>query len=101
VVHKNSLRFELFNINYDISAIMPLEEFSNFPIRAYLSANFDHGYVKDRNNLPENSQLTNTYLYGYGLGLDLVTFYDQVFRFEYSINNLGTGNFFINVRAPL
>lgn len=100
-VHKNSLRFELFNINYDISAVMPIEEFSSFPIRAYLSANFDHGHVNDRNRLPENAALTNTYLYGYGLGLDLVTFYDQVFRFEYSINSQGTGNFFINVSAPL
>lgn len=101
VVHKSSFRYELLNIAYDISAVMPIEEFSHFPIRAYLSANFDHGYVNDRNRLPENAQLTNTYLYGYGLGLDLVTFYDQVFRFEYSVNSLGTGNFFINVRAPL
>lgn len=101
VVHKNSLRYELFSINYDISAVMPIEEFSHFPVRAYLSANFDHGHVNDRNRLPENSKLTNSYLYGYGLGLDLVTFYDQVFRFEYSINSQGTGNFFINVKAPL
>ena len=101
IVHKNSFRYELLNIAYDISATMPIEEFSHFPIRAYISANFDHGYVNDRNRLPENARLTNTYLYGYGLGLDLVTFYDQVFRFEYSINSQGTGNFFINVKAPL
>lgn len=101
VVHKNSFRYQLFNIAYDISAFMPIEEFSHFPVRAYLSANFDHGYVKDKNLLPENARLTNSYLYGYGLGLDLVTFYDQVFRFEYSVNSLGTGSFFINVRAPL
>ena len=100
-VHKSSLRYELLNITYDISSMMPIEEFSHFPIRAYISANFDHGYVNDRSRLPENARLTNTYLYGYGLGLDLVTFYDQVFRFEYSVNSLGTGNFFINVRAPL
>lgn len=101
VVHKNSFRYELLNIAYDISAMMPIEEFSHFPIRAYISANFDHGYVNDRNHLPENARLTNTYLYGYGLGLDLVTFYDQVIRFEYSVNSRGAGNFFINVRAPL
>jgi outer membrane protein assembly factor BamA len=101
IVQKNSLRYNLLDVSFDISAFMPMEEFSHFPIRAYLSANFDHGYVNDRNRLPENAQLTNTYLYGYGLGLDLVTFYDQVFRFEYSINSLKTGNFFINVKAPL
>lgn len=101
IVHKNSLRYQLLNIVFDISEIMPLEEFSLFPLRVYLSANFDQGHVNDRNNLPENARLTNSYLYGYGLGLDLVTFYDQVFRFEYSVNSMGTGNFFINVRAPL
>nr|WP_235893475.1 BamA/TamA family outer membrane protein [Litoribacter populi] len=100
IAHKNSLRYELFNRAYDISSFVPLDALSTFPVRLYLSANFDHGHVKDRNNLPENARLTNRYLYGYGLGLDLVTFYDQVFRFEYSVNNLGFGNFFINFRAP-
>ncbi|WP_394340954.1 BamA/TamA family outer membrane protein [Pleomorphovibrio marinus] len=101
LVHKNSLRYELLNVAFDISAIMPIEEFSVFPIRAYLSGNFDHGYVNDRNRIPENLMLTNKYLFGYGLGLDLVALYDTVFRFEYSLNNQGIGNFFINVRAPL
>lgn len=101
IVHKNSLRYELLNLAFDISAFMPIEEFSVFPFRAYLSANFDHGYVNDKNRIPENLRLTNKYLYGYGLGLDLVTLYDLVFRFEYSINDQGIGNFFINVKSPL
>jgi outer membrane protein assembly factor BamA len=101
IVHKNSLRYELLNLAFDISAFMPIEEFSVFPFRAYLSANFDHGYVNDKNRIPENLRLTNKYLYGYGLGLDIVSLYDLVFRFEYSINNQGTGNFFINVKSPL
>lgn len=101
IVHKNSLRYELFNLAFDISSYMPIEEFAVFPFRAYLSANFDHGYVNDKNRIPENLNLTNKYLYGYGLGLDIVSLYDIVFRFEYSINNQGTGNFFINVKSPL
>jgi hypothetical protein len=39
-------------------------------------------------------------LFGYGAGIDLVTGYDAVFRFEYSINKQGLGNFFFNIRAP-
>src|SRR5690606_13877456 len=65
VVHKNSFRYELLNIAYDMSLMMSIEEFSHLRIRAYLSANFDHGYVNDRNRIPEDAQLTNTYLYGY------------------------------------
>jgi len=101
IAHKNSLRYELINVAFDFSNHVPVDALSTFPLRLYLSGNFDHGHVNDRNNLPENARLTNRYLYGYGLGLDLVTFYDSVFRFEYSVNNLGLGNFFINFRAPL
>ncbi|WP_170134461.1 BamA/TamA family outer membrane protein [Echinicola strongylocentroti] len=100
-IHKNSFRYKLLDVAYDISKLIPIEEFNTFPIRAYLSANFDHGYVNDRNHIPENAALTNTYLYGYGLGLDLITFYDQVIRFEYSVNSQQEGSFFINIKAPL
>jgi len=101
IVHKNSLRYELLNVAFDISDFMPIDEFSVFPLRLYLSGNFDHGYVRDANRLPLNAQLTNKYLTGYGVGLDLIGMYDAVFRFEYSVNNMGAGSFFINVKAPI
>lgn len=101
IVHKNSLRYELLNMKLDLSRYSPMEAISYFPVRMYLSANFDQGYVRDRNYLPENARLTNQHLFGYGLGLDLVTFYDNVFRFEYSINDQRMANFFINFTAPL
>ncbi|SDD10933.1 hypothetical protein SAMN04488104_101525 [Algoriphagus faecimaris] len=99
-VHKNSFRWKFIDWAFDISRTMPLEEFSIIPFQFYLSANFDHGYVKDRNNLPENAALTNQYLFGYGLGIDMVGLYDSVFRFEYSLNNTGGANFFFNIKAP-
>ncbi len=99
-VHKNSFRWKFVDWAIDISNIMPLEQFSTIPIRLYWSANFDHGYVKDRNFIPENSRLANQYLIGYGTGIDLVGFYDFVLRFEYSMNNSGEGNFFFNFNAP-
>lgn len=99
-VHKNSFRWKFFDREFDVSKFLKLEQFSTIPIRLYWSANFDHGYVTDRNNIPENSRLTNTYLIGYGTGIDLVGFYDSVLRFEYSFNNSGQGNFFFNFKAP-
>ena len=99
-VQKNSLRYKLFDLSFDISRFMPLDQFSTVPFKAYLSANFDHGSVTDRNNIPENARLTNKYLFGYGAGLDIVAIYDMVLRFEYSLNNQGEGNFFFNFRAP-
>lgn len=99
-VHKNSFRWKFVDKAYDISSFIPLDQFNTIPLKLYLSANFDHGYVKDRNQIPENLRLTNRYLIGYGLGIDLVGLYDAVFRFEYSFNNMGEGNFFFNIRAP-
>lgn len=99
-VHKNSLRYKFLDLSFDISSYMPLDQFSTIPFKFYISGNFDHGTVTDRNNLPENSRLTNKYLFGYGLGLDIVGVYDAVLRFEYSLNNQGEGNLFFNFRAP-
>lgn len=99
-VHKNSLRFKFLDVAYDISNLITLDQFNTIPLKLYLSANFDHGYVKDRNRIPENLRLTNRYLFGYGMGIDMVGFYDAVLRFEYSLNNMGEGNFFFNFRAP-
>jgi outer membrane protein assembly factor BamA len=99
-VHKNSFRWKFFDKEFDVSRFFKLEQFSTIPIRLYLSANFDHGYVADRNKIPENSRLANSYLYGYGTGIDLIGFYDSVLRFEYSFNNSGEGNFFFNFKTP-
>jgi outer membrane protein assembly factor BamA len=99
-VHKNSLRYKILDLAFDISKYMPLDQFSTIPFKFYISGNFDHGTVTDRNNIPENLRLTNKYLIGYGLGLDIVGVYDSVLRFEYSLNNQGEGNLFFNFRAP-
>lgn len=99
-VHKNSLRYKLLDLSFDISRFMPVDQFSTIPFRMYLSGNFDHGTVTDRNKIPENARLTNKYLIGYGAGIDIVGVYDAVLRFEYSFNNQNEGNLFFNFRAP-
>lgn len=99
-VHKNSLRLKFIDWTFDMSDRIKSDQFNTIPFKLYLSANFDHGYVKDRNYLPINARLTNKHLFGYGAGLDLVGLYDAVFRFEYSLNNQGERTFFLNLSAP-
>lgn len=100
VVQKNSLRFQLLHTNFDLSRAIDNDQFNTLPLSIYLSGNFDHGAVWDRNRIYENLALTNQYLFGYGVGIDLVTGYDAVFRLEYSINRQGIGNLFFNFKAP-
>ena len=100
VVQKNSLRFQVINTSFDLSKAINNDQFNTLPLSIYLSGNFDHGVVRDRNRIPENLALTNQYLFGFGAGIDIVTGYDAVFRLEYSINKQGFGNFFFNFKAP-
>ncbi|WP_255502169.1 BamA/TamA family outer membrane protein [Algoriphagus sp. AK58] len=99
-VQKNSLRMKLLDVTLDISRYLESDQFNQLPFKIYLSGNFDHGSVTDRNKIPENARLSNKYLFGYGPGIDIIGFYDVVLRFEYSMNNQGEGNFFFNFRAP-
>lgn len=101
VVHKSSFRFKLIDWSWEIGQYTRIEEFSYFPFKLFISANFDHGYVNDKSRTAANAFLSNQYLMGYGLGLDIVTLHDSVFRFEYSLTNKKPGAFFINFRAPL
>ena len=68
----------------------------HIPFRIYAKTYVDLGYVFNRyNNL---NSLQNTMLYTYGAGFDIVTFYDFVFRIEYSVNQLGEKGLFFHIR---
>lgn len=59
------------------------------------------GYVQNFTRYQElsiNNSLSNKFLIGAGGGLDVVTFYDTVLRFEYSFTREGTHGFFFNVK---
>jgi len=104
-MNKIEFKKRLFSIEANLGKLMPLKQFRKVPIAAYFKLFFDQGYVQ--NNLPESSRtsisplLSNRYIYSYGAGLDIVTYYDAVLRLEYSINALNEGGFFINVKSGI
>ncbi len=59
----------------------------------------DAGYVV--NNRSFSGELPNSLLLSGGVGLDLVTYYDIVTRFELSMNKMGEHGFFIHFIAPI
>lgn len=75
-------------------------KFNPMPYALYVKTLFDGGYVY-ADQYRENNPLTNAWLYGGGLGLDFVTYYDRVLRLEYSINKLGRHGLFIHFLAPI
>lgn len=75
-----------------------VKQFKNFPYAFYLKTYFDTGYVKNFNEYEQNSLLTNRIIYGTGIGIDFVTFYDFVIRTEYSINDIKEQGFFFHFK---
>lgn len=75
-----------------------LKKFSTIPIAAYAKVYYDAGYVDNPVATPDNT-FANTYLGGYGIGLDLVTYYDRVLTFEYSFNNKGQRGLFLHFNS--
>jgi len=97
---RSNLKFALIPTKvFDLSFI-PTQKFSRVHFAAYLNFFFDYGYVYDRFYSADNP-LTGVFLYSTGLGLDLVTYYDIIFRIEYTVNKLNERGFFIHFMAPV
>ncbi|MEO1449628.1 MAG: BamA/TamA family outer membrane protein [Bacteroidota bacterium] len=80
---------------------VPFAVFQNMPIGLYLSAHTDHAYVQDNsfNNLDQF--LKNRHLVGYGIGLNVISFYDLLLRIEFTRNNLGENGLYFNTTVPI
>jgi outer membrane protein assembly factor BamA len=98
-ISKNTLRWQLFSTRKDLKKYMPLHQFSTLPIAAYLKTYFDMGYVKNDFVSETNKRLTNTPLWGTGVGLDLLIYNNLLWRFEYSKNRQGDTGFFFGFEA--
>lgn len=100
ILNRNTLKFALLPTRVITLPWSILEKFRTIPYAFYLNANFDTGYVRDRQFMAGNP-LANTLQLGYGLGIDYVTYYDLVLRVEYSINKFGEKGFFLHFTAPI
>jgi hypothetical protein len=100
LLQKSTIKKRIFSHNFrNIGPLKNSATFGKVPLAVYIKGYFDSGVVENTRFYPESNRLNNRYLYGYGLGLDFVSFYDSVFRLEYSFNNSGQNGFFINYRA--
>jgi outer membrane protein assembly factor BamA len=93
---QNEVKFRLFDIQKTFSWI-PVRQFNTIPLATYINTFADAGYV--RNYYPErsNTNLGNRLMYGAGMGLDFVTFYNMTARFNVTVNALGERRFFFRL----
>lgn len=98
---KNTLKYKLIKQHIvEVKALKRFQQFSTIPYSVYLTLNGDAGYVQDQFYGKRNS-LTNSWQYGYGMGLDFVTYYDIVVRFEYTFNKQMQHGLFISMSAGI
>jgi outer membrane protein assembly factor BamA len=101
LITKSNIRKRVLNSHINLPWV-PFEQFRKVPIAMYVKAFFDAGRVQNfplYTRLGYNDRLSNNLLYGVGLGVDIVSFYDFVIRPEYSLNSEGEFNFFLNFKA--
>jgi hypothetical protein len=65
----------------------------------YLGLFSDMGYIIDRQTDQDNA-LSNSLLWGNGISLDYVTYYDKLLRIEFSVNHLGEKGVFLHFSNP-
>ena len=89
---RTTIRKQLFNFSFPSR----LPTLPHIPLKIYIKTYGDLGYAYNR-SFKQNS-LVNTPLYTGGFGIDFVSAYDLILRFEYDFNQLGQQGLFFNVR---
>ncbi|MBM3443839.1 MAG: hypothetical protein FJX83_02445 [Bacteroidetes bacterium] len=82
-------------IRHELNTGLKSKTYGKIPFRIFLKGFADVGYAYNKSNININP-LNNKFLYSGGVGIDIVTIYDVVLRFEYSINQRGESGFFVH-----
>ena len=83
---------------FDIN-ILKIKQFQKSFYSIYFSIFSDYGYTENKFNDNPND-LSNKSLWGNGVSIDYLTYYDKLLRIEYSINHLGEKGVFLHISNP-
>ncbi len=98
---RTNVKFAIFPKKSYILDFIKTEKFNRFFFGLYANVFLDGAYVANRSPERYHSFLNNRFLWGTGVGLDFVTFYDVVIRAEYVFNNIHEHHFFLSFVAPI
>lgn len=97
---RNNIKYEL--VKPSVKKVKEGQEKNKFKALQYafyLNAFADAGYCV--NNFTGDNPYNNKLLMSWGLGIDFVTYYDLVIRFEYAFTSIGTNGFFFGFGMPI
>jgi outer membrane protein assembly factor BamA len=93
---KTSITRELFKFNIGLPG-NSLVENRKIPFRIFAKLFGNTGYV--HNPEPGNNLLSNRLLSSAGVGIDILTVYDFIFKIEWTFNQLGQNGLFLHRRS--
>ncbi|NNE28615.1 MAG: BamA/TamA family outer membrane protein [Saprospiraceae bacterium] len=96
---KSSLRRQILSSMINIKRVKWLykRKMLPAPIQVYLVANADAGYVNEL-HYQDGNDLANQGLFGWGIGVDCVLFYDKIIQIQYSFNHLNENGLFLHFK---
>ena len=94
---KTSLRRQIVDKNVNWGKVVPIKQMRYMPLQVYLTINNDTGYTYDPYYQTDNP-LSNRWLWGGGIGLDIVAYVDKVLQIEYSFNHLLENGLFLHYK---
>lgn len=71
------------------------------PTALYVTAFYEMGFIRDDSFNNNDDFLKNQLLHGYGVGLNIVGFYDILLRIEYARNHLNQGGVYLHGSVPI
>jgi hypothetical protein len=97
---RNNIKYELVKPGIrEVKEGQKKNQFKALQYAFYLNAFADAGYIV--NKFTDVNPYNNMILLSYGLGIDFVTYYDLVIRFEYAFTSVGTHGFFFGFGMPI
>ena len=97
---KNNLKYAILNPVTRYIPFVKNERFGKIHFALYANLFFDCAYSW-KMAVNQYSFLDNKFIFGTGVGIDFVTYYDKVLRLEYGVNDMGETGFFVHFVAPI
>lgn len=98
-ISKYLLKFQLVKPRIQNIPFIKMEQFNRVHYAVYINAFADAGFVNNEFPDPSNT-MVNTWQFSTGLGIDFVTYYDQVFRIDFAINRYREHGIFFHIETP-
>jgi len=101
IVGKNNIKYAVIPKRTIKMNWIPTDKFNKIPYSIFINVFSDAGIVNNSQFYSQTNYLPNRFLLSGGVGLDFVTYYDAVARFEWAVNRLGESHFYVHFIAPI